>query len=78
MTVDKLNKWCEDCPHAACETCDITWTEIKELKEDIANNYVPKNKIKDLIKEIEEEKFHISWSSADDRDWCIKWLKKLL
>lgn len=45
MTVEKINKWCDNCPHVACETCQITWTDIEELKKDIKDNYISKYKI---------------------------------
>ena len=56
MTVNKLNKWCQDCPHSTCETCDITWTDIEELKKDIKDNYISKDKIREQIEQLENKR----------------------
>lgn len=75
MTVDKLIKWCEDCPHATCETCDITWKDIEEIKKDIKENYIPKDKIiKSIDKDIAEWK-KLMLSDENDRTkniWSIE------
>lgn len=58
MTVNKLNKWCQDCPHSTCETCDITWTDIEELKKDIKDNYISKDKIREKMDKL-FDKIHV-------------------
>lgn len=56
MTVEKINKWCDNCPHVACETCEITWTDIEELKKDIKENYILKDKVRNEIEKLKDMK----------------------
>lgn len=76
MTVEKINKWCDNCPHVACETCQITWTDIEELKKDIKDNYISKDKIREYIKEKEEEKEGVKNISLEEYAITSKELKE--
>lgn len=84
-SLEKIVERCEDCKFAACENCEINWTEVQLIKKIIKENKELKEGQKEILDKIEKR---IEWFKdaikhdvvgiSDVYEYVIEELKALL